>query len=176
MEIWKDIKGFEGLYQVSNLGNIKSMSHTVTMPHRDGGTRTRTRTFVGRKISQWLSKRGYYCVTLKNRGYKRHFTVHRLVALSFIENNSQLATINHINGIKTDNRVENLEWCTQSENVKHAHDTGLNKGSGRLIFDECSGIYFNSCLEASRSLGVSNSTLSLMLNGRLKNRTNLRYA
>lgn len=110
MEIWKDIKNYEGLYQVSNLGNIRSF------PRR--GTR-------GKILSPGFTKKGYLQVSLVKNGKGHPYRVHQLVGKNFIENPQKKEQINHKNGIKTDNRVENLEWCTNSENMEHSWNIGL---------------------------------------------------
>jgi len=107
-EIWKDTKDYDGRYQVSTLGRVKSFCRSET------------------KIVSQHKNHGYLRVILHKDGLNR-LRVHRLVALSFIPNPENKKEINHKNGIKTDNRVENLEWCTSSENKKHALYTGLNR-------------------------------------------------
>src|SRR3979490_3256655 len=102
-EIWKDIKGYEGLYQVSNLGGVKSIS---TGLGRSSGPRV-----------PWPSKTNYLYVSLSNGG-KKNFLLHRLVAIAFIPNPDNKPCINHKNGIKSDCKTINLEWCTHSENMK----------------------------------------------------------
>ena len=115
MEIWKNIKGFENKYQVSNLGNIKSLNYEVEFGKNK-------RIIKGKILKFNFHKRGYSYVHV---GKKR--TVHRIVAENFIPNPFNKQFVNHINGIKTDNRVENLEWVTHSENCIHAYVTKLNK-------------------------------------------------
>lgn len=119
-EIWKDIEGYEGIYQVSNLGRVKSLNRTIE--YKDG----RKKLYTERVLSQQKYRSGYLGIKLyKNNVYKR-IQVHRLVASAFIPNNKGLPYINHKNGIKTDNKVENLEYCTPSYNVQHAWNNGLN--------------------------------------------------
>lgn len=121
-EIWKDIKGFEGLYQVSNLGRVKSLKKTV--PHANY-----TRTFQSRIMKQYTEKNGYARVGLFKYGKGYRKLVHRLVAQAFIPNPKLKPDVNHKDGIKTNNCIDNLEWCTPKENQKHSLDLGLRKAS-----------------------------------------------
>ena len=109
-EIWKDIPNYEGMYQVSNLGRVKSLK------------------FNKEKVLKPLpNRRGYCKVILCKGGAQKQKSIHRLVLLAFV-GESELE-VNHINGIKTDNSLENLEYCTRRENIRHACDTGLNVGT-----------------------------------------------
>ena len=116
-EIWKDVVGYETEYQVSNLGNVKSLTRMA------GSKRPRLR--LGRIMKQKKNRGGYLCVHLRGLSGESWPTVHRLVASAFIENTENKPTINHIDGVKTNNCVENLEWSTMSEQMIHAIKTGL---------------------------------------------------
>ena len=118
-EVWKDIKGYEGLYQVSNMGKIKSLKFS----HGN-----KEKILKGNK-----EKFGYLVVTLyKNKG-RKNFKIHRLVAETFIPNPKNLPQVNHIDGNKQNNRIDNLEWCTAKENTNHAHKTGLANNDNSKI-------------------------------------------
>ncbi len=117
MEVWKDIKEYKGLYQISNLGNIKSI----------GGSNGKIK--MDRILILKKNRFGYFRIGLHANDTIKYFQVHRLVAQAFIQNPLNKPQINHKNGIKTDNRIENLEWCTASENIKHGIRIGLIKCS-----------------------------------------------
>lgn len=117
IEIWKDIPGFEGLYQISDKGRIKSLSRIIKQKNRSIKWPER--------ILNCSKSRGYHGVKLYNGLILRSFRVHRLVAITFIDNPLILPEVNHLNGVKDDNRLENLEWCNRSRNVKHAYDNKL---------------------------------------------------
>lgn len=109
MEIWEDIKGYEGIYQVSNYGNIKSLERIDN----------RGRRAHGRILTQGKDGGGYSTVRLSKNGKCHTIHVHRLVAETFIPNLENKATVNHINENKEDNSVRNLEWATYKENAHH---------------------------------------------------------
>lgn len=115
-EIWKSIKTYEGLYEVSNLGRIKSLSKRWSV-----GIKKET------VLRPSISKAGYLRVVLCHNSIKKHITIHKLVATHFCTNDNGNKIINHKNGIKSDNRADNLEWCTYSENALHAFSQGLVK-------------------------------------------------
>lgn len=119
MEVWKDIPGYEGLYQVSNLGRVKSLDRVV----QKGET---TRRFHGKIIAASNKKNGYLQIKLYKNGVRQFYGVHRLVAECFVLNPDGKPQVNHIDGDKRNNRADNLEWCTASENQLHAVSHGLH--------------------------------------------------
>lgn len=113
-EIWKDIKGYEKLYQVSNIGRVKSLP------------KISRRNYLQKEIILNANKaNGYVRVTLYKNNQSKAYSIHRLVAEAFIPNPENKRTVNHKNGIKIDNGEENLEWNTYKENVQHSYDNGF---------------------------------------------------
>ena len=159
MEIWKNVVGFEEQYEISNLGNLRSKERFVK--HWRGGERKYKSNFKNIR----LNDKGYFRCNLKNEGKRYDFTIHRLVALAFIPNEENKPFINHKNGIKTDNRVENLEWCNQSENVTHAVKNRLIKTK---LTDEQAKEIFNSQLSHRKLAKLYNITSSIVW--RIKNK------
>lgn len=106
-ELWKPVLGYEGFYEVSNLGRVRSLNRP---------TKNRNKLAKGRILKGKISSNGYPTVHLSLNGIANWIHIHRLVALAFIPNPDNLPMINHLNEIKTDNRVENLEWCTALHN------------------------------------------------------------
>ena len=113
-EIWKDVKGFEGRYQVSNMGRVRSLDRLIETEH----PYIRTGELLNPSMN---SGRGYLRVSFSDghRHYK-HYEVHRLVALHFVDGYKPGLVVNHINEVKTDNRAENLEWCTYQYNLNYS--------------------------------------------------------
>lgn len=125
-EVFKDVLGYEGLYQVSNLGRVKSLERKNIFYC---GLR---KEYLERPVKEKIlsfnkSNRGYLQVCLTKNGKYRTYTVHRLVAKAFIDNPLNKKTVNHIDGNKENNCVNNLEWATNRENNKHAWANGLKK-------------------------------------------------
>jgi len=121
LEVWKDIKDYEGIYQVSNFGNVKSLDREVAPNNRVPYWRK------GKICKQSKSNLGYMTVGFTVNNIKVNKYVHRLVAEAFITNMNDYPQVNHIDCDKTNNRMYNLEWCTNSQNHIHASKNGLNK-------------------------------------------------
>lgn len=125
--MWKEIPGFDGLYFANENGQIKSADRQRKIVS-NGKQFFYTR--KGKILNPCLNNNGYYCVSISDKNQKeRVYVVHRLVAKTFLENPENKPQINHKDGNKLNNSVENLEWVTAKENIDHAFLTGLNKGS-----------------------------------------------
>ena len=131
MEIWKDIKGYEGLYQVSNLGNIRSVDRSITKVNRWGILTEHYHR--GKVIKQHFDGLGHYLIVVLRRDGKSHTEqVHRLVAKTFLPCENYSLDVNHKDGCRTNNTIENLEWCDRSYNLKHALNIGLMESQCKI--------------------------------------------
>lgn len=174
-EIWKDIEGFEGYYKISNLGRILAIGRTV------GAANNKTKTIKEKLLSTPKFSNGYRVVSLYKNCKCKKLLVHRLIAMCFIPNPENKPYINHIDGDRLNNRIENLEWCTHKENMEHMWKIGrgydgftgrCGKYSPRSkkvsMFSKEGTLlktYF-SILEASNEAGVSCSAISNCANGK----------
>ena len=149
-EEWKDIEGFEGRYMVSNKGRVKSLNYSNT--GKEG------------IINAKDNNKGYLKVRLYKDGKRKWYRINRLVAQAFISNPYNLPEVNHKDKIRTNNCVENLEWCSRQYNVEYSQAKaviGINKVSGLIL-------EFPSLREASRQMGISHSHICDCLKGRRK--------
>lgn len=149
-EIWKDIEGYEGLYQVSNLGRVKSLERKCKVLN---GYRT-----VNERIRSLNKNRyGYITVSLNKNNKTKICTIHRLVAIAFIENPENKIQVNHIDGDKSNNTVDNLEWVSQEENMQHAVNTGLLKFTEERNYKISSALKYKNKTQSHRE-NISKST------------------
>jgi hypothetical protein len=129
-EIWRDVDGFKDWYQISNYGRVRSLDRLTI--HKDGGNIYRK----GKYLNPKYDSNGYLNIILYkyNKAYRR--LLHRLVTLAFLENPNELKEVNHKNCNKSDNKLENLEWCSRQQNVRHAVENNLcdcNNGEGNPL-------------------------------------------
>jgi hypothetical protein len=163
-EIWKDVVGYEGLYKVSNFGNVVSVKINSTMKTAP-------------------TKKGYHCICLSKNDIRYNTFVHRLVAIAFIPNPENKKQVNHKDFSKCNNNLENLEWSTQSENQKHSYKNSNRESAmkGKTGKDNHASIKVNmlskeneiiktfySYNEAERETGTLSSKICLVVNGKRK--------
>ncbi len=199
MTKWINIDGYGSEYYQINKRTLDIRSVDRTVPSRGGGKRI----MKGRVLRQVKDARGYLIVCLSVDGVIKNKKVHRIIANAFIANPENKLEINHINGIKDDNRLENLEWATSSENQLHAFRTGLqipksgmenpmygkigvdnpnygrktgkNAPNARLVLNTNNGIFYESAKEAAFSFNMMAATLVNVLLGYRKNNTPFIY-
>ena len=149
-EIWKDITGYEGLYQVSNTGKVKSLNYR--------------RTGKEKIMKAYPNGKGYLKVFLCKNGKQKNCRINRLVALAFIPNPDNLPEVNHIDKDKTNNKVENLEWCTTQYNVEYSLAKAV------IAIDKITGLIleFPSIMEAERQTGIANQRICDCCKGKIK--------
>lgn len=176
MENWKDLNE---LYEVSSNGRVRSKA----LKNYQAGSRIMSKK---EKILKFAERSdGYYIVNVSGYKHRRTWKVHQLVADVFLSNPKNLPIINHIDGNKKNNSVENLEWCTHKHNSQHAFDVLGNKANNvmfgsknpasRKVVDSVSGNIFESIKAAATSVGINYATLRAMLVGKNKNKTSLEF-
>lgn len=167
IEEWRQVKGYEGLYEVSSLGNVRSVDRVIKYSN---GTSNHHK---GRLLKLGCNHRGYPMAMLSKKNKQRNIAVHRLVAEAFICNPENKPTVNHISGVKSDNRVENLEWNTWEENERHSQETGLkprgeahpNSKLNKTKVSEIRRLYPSMTqVELGMKYGVNHRTIGNILN------------
>ena len=165
-EIWKDIENYEGLYQISNKGNVRSLNRYVLNCHGK-------QKLIKGKVLKLEDVHGYLRAELSKDGKRRMFRVHRLVAKAFIPNPHNLPEVNHKDENKKNDHEENLEWCTCQQNQNHGtHNERSAKSKGHSVqaLDKNGNVImeFWSISEASRRTGLRIDCISGCINGRYK--------
>lgn len=170
MEQWHDVKGFEGIYKVSSLGRIKSLTRTITYKN---GAKHLTK---GKMLKPIMDSYGYYRATLYKNGHAYQRLVHRIVADEFVSNPNNYSDINHKNEMRTDNRSENLEWCTKKYNNNYG------RHNDHLSLAKCKSIYqldsdhniiakwksINEAVQGLKLPKASHCNISACLHGRIQ--------
>lgn len=179
-EIWKDVIGYEGLYQVSNFGNVKVLPRIIK--------NYRGSFLAKEKILKPCITEGYARVVLTKNGIRSTKKVHRLVASAFLGEMNHLH-VNHIDCNRSNNHIDNLEWVTHLENMRHArlnnrypkltisdaHKQKLFEANAKKVICNKTNKIYDSILHAANDLGIKRSTLTHYLLGSRKNKTSLSY-
>lgn len=169
-EIWRDLYGYEGLYEISSYGNIRSLNRKVW-----NGTNYHIK--KGQDIKTFIGDDGYVIVQLSKNGVSKTMRVHRLVALTFLSTIEGKDFIDHINTIRTDNRVENLRWVTRTENMnntltlkkKSESVLGVNNPNAKKVVCLNNGVIFDTIIDAATAYNIdSSSNITSCCKGKLK--------
>ena len=160
-EIWKDIAGYEGLYQVSNLGKVRSVQRSIVYNGKGKGSGTHT--YPSIELKQGLNSVGYYPVSLSVNNHRKRYMVHRLVATAFCQHPIGKDYVNHIDGNYLNNKADNLEWLSCVENVRHAIVNNIHKIYGE---DSHRAKFSNEqarIIRKIRNKGISTKDLTILL-------------
>ena len=173
MEEWRDIEGYEGIYQVSSKGRIKSKQREV----KNGENTIKIKKESIRCVQVNKRRNGYCEISLHKDGKEKRYKVHRLVAQAFIPNELNKSEVNHKDGNKENNCVENLEWVTSKENSKHAWDTGLANANHKKVKVICkeTGEVYESVVSCANILNIDKRTLFRILKGERKSTKGLTF-
>ena len=167
-EEWKDIKGFEGIYQISNYGNVRSVNHYVKTGNNG------MRLVKGRILKPFKTCNGYLFIKTSKKYGSKHLAIHRLVAITFIENPNNYPNVNHKDEVKDNNVFTNLEWCNHSYNAlygtcqerlrqyKQKRVNMIDKNTGTILKT------FNSMKIAAEQLGIHKEQISSVCRGERK--------
>lgn len=164
MTIWKPVDGFDGYYEVNNLGNVRSVRYN----HKG-------KMIYSRSVKPFVKSNGYLGMVLSKQSYRTNCLIHRLVATAFLDNPSNLPEVNHIDGNKLNNAVSNLEWCSSSDNLHHAYQTGLKSKEGKAVICVETGEVFDSVKDANKAMGVTHYHIADVCNHKHQHKTACDY-
>lgn len=172
-EIWKDIPDYEGIYQASNKGRIRTAPNKTTFTKLHGERHWTVKILKGRGNNKTTGAR----VALWRNGSRKDWLVARLVAMTFLGSPKNSDTVNHINGNRLDNRIENLEWLSLADNIRHAFDTGLMPYKKIKLYNKDCELVFRSLSMASKYIGRGSSYISACLksNSKIKDKQGNEY-
>jgi hypothetical protein len=181
-EIWYDIPDYEGFYQCSNFLRIRSLDRIIY--RKDGDKKLmkgRVLKIVHTKVHD---KKGYCVVFFSKQGKVSTIHVHKLFAEMFLDNPLKLKIVNHKNGDKHDYSLQNLEWVSKGDDIRHAYETGLRsrtkkkgnigRNGGRKVLDISTGIVYDFISDAAKAIGIPSYALQKRVTGKIKNKTNMR--
>ena len=168
-EIWKPIDGYEGIYEISNMGEVRRIAYF------DNASYSHHKSNLFSPMKTYITQHGYKRIKLSNAGVEKHLTIHRLVAKAFVDNPNNYKIVNHKDLNKLNNIADNLEWCTQKDNVQHALKSlppkswNQNRDKAKRVGQyDLSGKLLNiydSAREAERQTNCSQSHISSCCNG-----------
>jgi hypothetical protein len=164
MEIWKDVLGYEGVYQVNELGDVKSLKRNTPG----------TFTSYDKLLKKGISTKGYYCYRLSKNGKSKNSLLHRLVAIAFIDNPNNEKCVNHKDGNPLNNCISNLEWCSYSYNSLHGYRSNGRKNPMRKLTEvqvseikkKLDPYYYGLGVKLAKEYGVSIYIISLIKMGK----------
>ena len=163
-ERWLPIPNYEGYYEVSDLGNVRSVRY-----NHFGNV------VYSKILKPAIKARGYVGVVLSKQNVTKNHLIHRLVATTFLPNDECLPEVNHLDGNKTNNTVDNLQWSTSSDNLYHAYDTGLKRKDGKAVVCVETGEIFESVKDANKAMGVTHYHITDVCNHRHNHKTACGY-
>lgn len=184
MEYWLPVQGYEGLYEVSDKGRVKSLDRCVAQISKHGTLMTRI--YHGKILKPRVGSKGYAYLQLSKDGKHKTFKIHRLVAIHFVSGYSENLTVNHKDGNKLNNEASNLEWCTIEDNLLHSRETGLKpenefgkrspnfRGTVEVIKDGVTVALLNGTKEI-REFGLNPAGVSAVLTGRQSHHKNYQF-
>lgn len=164
-EVWKAVPGYDGIYEVSSNGRVRSKDRIVRVPGN------KSRRLKGKLLSPKQNGKGYAFVALSKDGVAKNHYIHRLVAAAFILNEENKGYVNHRDGNPSNNQIDNLEWVTHAENVAHAYDIGLNRNKAEEhyfavgVIDNALGQEFATIKEWCAARGINYSTGRNIISG-----------
>ena len=159
-EVWNDVPGYEGYYQVSNMGKVRSVPRIIKIIWNGKEV---LKPIKEREIALRKQNGGYLLANLSVGGHRKECTVHRLVARAFIPNPNNLKEVNHIDGNKQNNDVSNLEWCDRSDNLRHRARVLKQRGNAVKIRCVETGQVFDAIKDAAKWAGVTDSAIGAAL-------------